>query len=43
MKLLDLAVQAVDGTKVGANTSVYKTHNAEELRQLLKRVEAAIL
>ena len=42
MKLLDLAVQAVDGTKVGANASVYTTHNAEELRQLLNRVEAAI-
>ena len=42
MKLLDLAVQAVDGTKVEANASVYRTHNAEELRQLLNRVEAAI-
>ena len=42
MKLLDLAVQAVDGTKVSANASVYRTHNAEELRQLLNRVEAAI-
>ena len=42
MKLLDLAVQAVDGTKVGTNASVYRTHNAEELRQLLNRVEAAI-
>ncbi len=42
MKLLDLVVQAVDGTKVGANASVYRTHNAEELRQLLKRIEAAI-
>ena len=42
MKLLDLAVQAVDGTKVGANASVYRTHNAEELRQLLNQVEAAI-
>ena len=42
MKLVDLAVQAVDGTKVNANASVYRTHNAEELRQLLSRVEAAI-
>ncbi len=42
MKLLDLAVQAVDGTKVSANASVYRTHNAEELRKLLDRVEAAI-
>ena len=36
MKLLDLAVQAVEGTKV------YMTHDAEELRQQLSRVEAAI-
>ena len=42
MKLLDLAVQAVDGTKVSANASVYRTHNAEELRKLLNRIEAAI-
>ncbi len=42
MKLLDLAVQAVDGTKVSANASVYRTHSAEELRKLLDRVEAAI-
>ena len=33
MKLVDLAVQAVDGTKVSANASVYRTHNAEELRK----------
>ena len=43
MELVDLAVQAVDGTNVVANASVYRTHNAEELRQLLSRVEAAIL
>ena len=42
MKLVDLAVQAVDGTKVSANASVYRTHDTEELRQLLNRVEAAI-
>ena len=42
MKLLDLAVQAVDGTKVSANASVYRTHNAEELCKLLNRIEAAI-
>ena len=42
MKLLDLAVQAVDGTKVSANASVYRTHNAKELHKLLNRVEAAI-
>ena len=42
MKLVDLAMQAVDGTKVSANASVYRTHNAEELRKLLNRVAAAI-
>ena len=42
MKLVDLAVQAVDGTKVGANASIDRTHNAEELRRLLDRVEKAI-
>lgn len=42
MKLVDLAVQAVDGTKVGANASDYKTYNAEQLRQLLDRVERTI-
>ena len=42
MKLVDLAVQAVDGTKVVANTSVNRSYGAEELRQLLSRVEAAI-
>ena len=42
MKLVDLAVQAVDGTKVGANASVYRTYDAEGLRGLLERVERAI-
>ena len=42
MKLVDLAVQAVDGTKVGANAARDRTYNAEELGRLLNRVEKAI-
>lgn len=42
MKLVDLAIQAVDGTKVGANASDGRTHNAEQLRRILDRVERAI-
>ena len=42
MELVDLAVQAVDGTKVGANASDDRTYRAEELRQLLDRMERTI-
>ena len=42
MKLVDLAVQAVDGTKVGANAAKDRTYSAEELGRLLNRVEKAI-
>ena len=42
MKLVDLAIQAVDGTRVAANASDGRTHNAEQLRQILDRVEQAI-
>ncbi len=42
MKLVELAVQAVDGTKVGANAAKDRTLNAEELGRLLGRVEKAI-
>ena len=42
MKLVDLAVQAVDGTKVGANASLYKTYDAEGLRGILGRLEETI-
>ena len=42
MGLLDLAVQAVDGTKVAGNAAKDRTYNAEQLRQLLERVEQAI-
>ena len=35
MKLVDLAVQAVDGTKVVANASLNRSYDAEGLRGLL--------
>ena len=43
MELVDLAVQAVDGTKIGASASLYRSHNASELRALLARLERAIV
>ena len=42
MKLVDLAVQAVDGTKVVSNASVNRSYDAEGLRGLLDRLERAI-
>ena len=42
MKLVNLGVQAVDGTKVGANAARDRTYNAEELGRLLNRVGKAI-
>ena len=42
MKLVDLAVQAVDGTKVVANASVNRRYDAEGLSGLLARLEGAI-
>ena len=42
MKLVDLAVQAVDGTKVVANASVNRSYDVEGLRGLLERLERAI-
>ena len=42
MKLVDLAVEAVDGTKVVANASVNRSYDAEGLRRLLDRLERAI-
>ena len=42
MKLVDLAVQAVDGTKVGGNAARGRTYDAEGLRRLLSRLEGAI-
>jgi transposase len=40
--LLDLAIQAVDGTKVQANASKERTYDAARLKKLLERTEAAI-
>ena len=42
MQLVDLAVQAVDGTKVVANASVNRSYDAEGLRGLLDRLDKAI-
>ena len=42
MELVDLAVQAVDGTKVTVNAALIKTYDARRLGQLLERVESAI-
>lgn len=42
MGLVDLAVQAVDGTKIVGNAAKDRTHDAEGLQRLLGRVEAAI-
>ena len=42
MELVDLAVQAVDGTKVVANASVNRIYDAEGLGGLLDRLERAI-
>lgn len=40
--LVDLAVQAVDGTKIPGNASTDRTYNAVTLQKLLDRTEAAI-
>jgi len=40
--LVDLAVQAIDGTKIAGNASKDRTYDAKGLHQLLKRTEAAI-
>lgn len=42
MKLVDLAVQAVDGTKMAASASAYRSYDAEKLAQLLDRTDRAI-
>ena len=42
MELVDLAVQAVDGTKVASNASVNSSYDQEGLRRLLDRLENAI-
>ena len=38
MELVDLAVQAVDGTKVTANAARIRTYDAKRLQKLLDRV-----
>ena len=40
--LVDLAVQAVDGTKIPGNSSTDRTYNAVPLQKLLDWTEAAI-
>jgi transposase len=40
--LVDLAVQAVDGTKIAANASKDRTYDARELDRLLAKTEVAI-
>ena len=40
--LVDLALQAVDGTRIAGNASSDRTYDAEGLRRLLERTKAAI-
>ncbi len=42
MKLVDLAVQAVDGTKIAASAAGGRTYDAAGLKRLLERTEAVI-
>ena len=42
LKLIDLAVQAVDGTKIPANAARDRNYDATELQRLLERTEKAI-
>ena len=42
LKLIDLAVQAVDGTKIPANAARDRNYDASELERLLERAEKAI-
>ena len=42
LELVDLAVQAVDGTKVAGNAAARRTYTGEQLSQLLHRVEKVI-
>jgi transposase len=42
LDLIDLAVQAVDGTKIAANAAGDRTYDAASLQRLLNRTEAAI-
>ena len=40
--LVDLAMQAVDGTRIAANAGMRHTHDAQELQRLLTRTEQAL-
>jgi transposase len=42
MNLVDLAMQAIDGSKMGANAARERTHDLESLGKLLERTEKAI-
>jgi transposase len=42
MDLVDMAVQAVDGTKIQANAARERTYDAKGLQQLLKRTDKVI-
>ena len=42
LELVDLAVQAVDGTNVAANAAMDRTYSEEKLGRLLERVDKAI-
>lgn len=42
LKLVDLALQALDGTKIPANASRDRNYDAAELQRLLERTEEAI-
>ena len=42
IKLIDLAVQAIDGTKIPANAARDRNYDAAELQRLLERTEVAI-
>jgi hypothetical protein len=42
LELVDLVVQAIDGTKIAANAAGDRNHNAAELQRLLERTETTI-
>ena len=42
MELVDLTVQAVDGTRLAANAAADQSYTGEKLEQLLERVDEAI-
>ncbi len=43
LELVDLAVQAIDGTKIAANAAKDRTYDAKGLQELLARTEKVIL